>query len=78
MVRDQKAAGSNPATSTEKPRRIKACGVFFTHRGLNWSLTIMYITMYTTMYITMYKIKKRPPENRRSFYMASMIAWSDS
>ena len=57
MVRDQKAAGSNPATSTEKLRKIKASGVFFIFRYLLLPLATMYITMYTTMYSTMYKIK---------------------
>ena len=59
MVRDQKAAGSNPATSTGKPRKIKASGVFFMLRHATHFKFIMYKAMYM-MYIviTMHKMPK--------------------
>ena len=66
MVRDQKAAGSNPATSTENPRRIKAPGVFLYVRFRRRKNFIMYIAMYRNVH---YNVQA---------YKLSIIAWRDS
>lgn len=50
LIRDQKAAGSNPATSTKNPCTAR---VFFFASRLFVS-AIMYIVMYTIIYMLMF------------------------
>lgn len=50
LIRDQKAAGSNPATSTKNPCTAR---VFFFASWLFVS-AIMYIVMYTIIYMLMF------------------------
>lgn len=49
LIRDQKAAGSNPATSTKNPCSAR---VFF-FASLAFVPAIMYIVMYTIIYMLM-------------------------
>ena len=49
LIRDQKAAGSNPATSTKNPCTARV--FFFAYRSFVFA--IMYIVMYTIIYILM-------------------------
>ena len=50
LIRDQKAAGSNPATSTKNPCIAR---VFFFASWL-FVPAIMYIVMYTIIYMLMF------------------------
>lgn len=50
LIRDQKAAGSNPATSTRNPCTARV--FFFASRPLVFA--IMYIVMYTIIYMLMF------------------------
>ena len=67
MVRDQKAAGSNPATSTEKPCRINAYRVFFLFR----KVLLCFFTMYSIMYFTMYLQCTSPRGDPEAFLYAA-------
>ena len=50
LIRDQKAAGSNPATSTKNPCTARV--FFFASRP--FVPAIMYIVMYTIIYMLMF------------------------
>ena len=59
LVRDQKAAGSNPATSTQKSRKYKASGVFVIPAKTRLSFAIVNVVVNKYCQHIVNKTKKK-------------------